>query len=401
MQLFQSFPFLSCIEPELIGATFPKTLLAGTFANQLYTMPEPLKNVYDALFLKRFASLAAVIPGFSPNGFQADVFDNTWHNLELKQRMRRLSSVLHSHLPGDYPAKVSSILRIISLLEERGENGGFAYMFLPDFIEQYGLNDPNTSLEAMERITQFASCEFAIRPFLVAYPEKVMAQMLAWSRHPHASVRRFASEGCRPRLPWAVAIPSLKKDPSPILPILENLKKDESLFVRRSVANNLNDIAKDHPGVVTSLVKTWKDTGPETDWVIRHGCRSLLKKANAAAYALFGLEEAADCRISDLSLSQRQVKIGGRLQFSFALKTGPVPRKIRLEYAVYYVKANGKQSRKIFQLIEKMFQPAQAHVITKEQRFQDFTTRKHYPGEHKLAIVLNGQEVASSHFLLQ
>ncbi len=364
-------------------------------------MPEPLKNVYDTHFIKRFASVAAAIPGFGANDFQAAVFDNTWNGLELKQRMRHLSSVLHSHLPGDYPAKVSSILRIISLLEERGEKGGFAYMFLPDFIEQYGLADLATSLAAMEKVTQFASCEFAIRPFLLAHPEKVMAQMLAWSRHPHASVRRFASEGCRPRLPWAMAIPSLKKDPSLLLPILENLKADESLFVRRSVANNLNDIGKDHPAVVTGLVKTWKGIGPETDWIIRHGCRSLLKKANASAYALFGLEEASDCRLSNLVISQRQLKIGNRLQFSFALKTGTLPRKIRLEYAVYYVKANGKQSRKIFQLTEKLFQPSQTHVITKEQRFQDFTTRKHYPGEHKLAIVLNGKEVASAQFMLQ
>ncbi|MBB1286111.1 DNA alkylation repair protein [Flavisolibacter sp. BT320] len=363
-------------------------------------MPEPLKNVYDALFLKRFASIAAVITGFDAKGFQAAVFDNTWNSLELKQRMRHLSSVLHSHLLGDYPTKVSSILRIVTLLEERGEKGGFAYMFLPDFIEQYGLHDLETSLQAMERLTQFASCEFAIRSFLLAHPEKVMAQMLAWSRHPHDHVRRFASEGCRPRLPWAVAIPALKRDPAPIFPILENLKKDPSLFVRRSVANNLNDIAKDHPDAVANLAKSWKGKNAQTDWIIRHGCRTLLKKAHPAAYTLFELEDVADCRLTNLTLSHTHLKIGDRLGFSFSLITGPVSRKLRLEYAVVYAKANGKQSRKIFQITEKIFQPTQTYVFKKEQRFQDFTTRKHYPGEHKLAIVLNGQEVASSDFML-
>jgi 3-methyladenine DNA glycosylase AlkC len=363
-------------------------------------MPEPLKNVYDALFLKRFSSIAAVIPGFDAKGFQAAVFDNTWNVLELKQRMRHLSSVLHSHLPGDYPTQVSSILRMVTVLEERGEKGGLAYMFLPDFIEQYGLHDLKTSLKAMEQLTQFVSCEFAIRPFLLVHPEKVMKQMLAWSRHPHDHVRRFASEGCRPRLPWAMAIPALKKDPAPIFPILENLKKDPSLFVRKSVANNLNDIAKDHPDAVANLAKSWKGKNAQTDWIIRHGCRTLLKKAHSSAYALFELEDAADCRISNLTLSHTHLKTGDRLGFSFSLITGPVSRKLRLEYAIYYRKANGAQSRKIFQITEKLFQPAQTYVVKKEQRFQDFTTRKHYPGEHKLAIVLNGQEVASSDFML-
>ncbi|HEV7333472.1 MAG TPA: DNA alkylation repair protein [Flavisolibacter sp.] len=364
-------------------------------------MPEPLKNVYHPFFLKRFVTtIAKVVPGLSPEFFVDTVVEGDWKDYELKQRMRRLSTVLHSHLPGDYPAQVSCLLCIIDVLEQQGEKGGFAYMFLPDFLEQYGLEDVDTSLQAMERITQFASCEFAVRPFLLAHQEKVMAQMLPWSRHPHPYVRRFASEGCRPRLPWAMAIPALKKDPSPILPILENLKADDSLFVRKSVANNLNDIAKDHPDVVANLVKTWKGVHPETDWIIRHGCRTLLKKAHPSTYALFELEGAADCRLTNLTLSHTHLKVGDRLGFSFALITGPVSRKLRLEYAVYYKKANGKQSRKIFQITEKIFQPAQTYVFKKEQRFQDFTTRKHYPGEHKLAIVVNGQEMAEKEFVL-
>lgn len=364
-------------------------------------MPEPLKHVYHPVFLKEFATIAnTVIPAFSPVAFLDTVLEKDWEVLELKQRMRRIAGALHNHLPGDYREQVSSILRIVALLEERGEKGGFVYMFLPDFIEQYGLADLETSLSAMERITQFASCEFAIRPFLLRHPEKVMAQMLAWSRHPHHHVRRFASEGCRPRLPWAMAIPFLKKDPSPIFPILENLKADPSLFVRKSVANNLNDIAKDHPDLVATNVKNWKGNRAETDWIIRHGCRTLLKKAHPATYALFDLENAADCRLENLILSHTELKIGDRLRFSFELKTGDGPQKIRLEYAVYYRKANGTQSRKIFQITERLVQPAQTYSFQKEQRFQDFTTRKHYPGEHKLAIIVNGEEKAEKEFLL-
>lgn len=364
-------------------------------------MAELLKNVYDQSFLQTFTrTVKTVVPQFDRGGFATAVFDNTWDNLELKQRMRRLSTVLHSHLRSDFPQQVTMLFRIVDALGKQGIKGGFAYLFLPDFLEQYGLNDLNTSLHAMEHITQFASCEFAIRPFLMAHQEGVMAQMLAWSRHPHASVRRFSSEGCRPRLPWAMAIQALKKDPSPVIPILENLKGDDSLFVRKSVANNLNDIAKDHPDIVATLVKSWKGISPETDWIIRHGCRMLLKKANASAYKLFGLRADTDCSVRNLQLSAGSIKIGDRLGFSFGIKTGKVAARLRLEYAVYYRKANGKESRKVFQITEKVFEPDQTYVFKKEQRFQDFTTRKHYPGYHKLAVVLNGQEVAEKSFSL-
>ena len=198
-----------------------------------------------------------------------------------------------------------------------------------------------------------------------------------------------------------MAIPQLKKDPSSILPILENLKNDESLFVRKSVANNLNDIAKDHPELVVQLVKKWKGTSKETDWIIRHGCRTLLKKADAKVYELFGLNGKPNCEVINLKLSKNKIKIGERLGFSFHLKnTGKKPGKLRLEYAVYYVKANGKQSRKLFKLAENNYQPNNQYSFKKEQRFQDFTTRKHFPGRHKIGIVVNGQELVSKEFML-
>ncbi len=364
-------------------------------------MPELLKNVYNKTFLAQFAAVAkTVVPPFSDTLFLKQLLAAGWEEKELKQRMRHIAATLHQHLPGSYRQQVEIIINIIAKLENAGIKGGFEYMFLPDFIEQFGQNDLKTSLQAMERITQFASCEFAIRPFLLAHQEEVMAQMLRWSKHPHHHVRRFASEGCRPRLPWAMAIPALKKDPSPILPVLENLKRDDSLFVRKSVANNLNDIAKDHPDLVAELAKKWKGIGAETDWIIRHGCRTLLKKAHPAAYALFDLQTTAGCEVSGLALAPAKLRIGDRLQFSFRLKTGKEPLKLRLEYAVYYNKANGKQNRKIFQLSEKIFLPNADISFQKEQRFQDFTTRKHYPGRHKLAIVVNGQEVSAKEFVL-
>ena len=364
-------------------------------------MPEPLKNMYSPTFFEQFTkTVKQVLPQFKKQAFLNQVFDIEWEQKELKQRMRHISTVLCAHLPGNYREQVQQIINIIEQTKKNGIQAGFQYMFFPDFIEQYGLVDLKTSLKAMETITQFTSCEFAIRPFLLRYPTEVMAQMLAWSTHPHAHVRRFSSEGCRPRLPWAMAIPQLKKDPSPILPLLQNLKADESLFVRKSVANNLNDITRDHPELVMQLVKEWKGVSKETDWIIKHGCRTLLKKAHPSTYALFGLNSTASCLVSNLKLSQTKLKIGDRLGFSFDLKTSEAPSKLRLEYAVYYAKAAGKQSRKIFQITENTFQPGNPYFFKKEQRFQDFTTRKHYPGKHRIAIVVNGQELAEKEFLL-
>ena len=364
-------------------------------------MPEPLKNIYNPTFFEQFTVvLKQVLPKFKKQPFLNQIFDTAWADKELKGRMRHIATILKDHLPGNYKEQLAVILRLIDQLKKNGIQAGFEYMFLPDFIEQYGLDDLDNSLKAIESITQFTSCEFAIRPFLLKYPGEVMAQMLKWSFHPHTQVRRFYSEGCSPRLPWAVGIPQLKKDPAPIFPILQNLKADESLFVRKSVANNLNDIAKDHPEKVVELVKEWKGGSKETDWIIRHGCRTLLKKAHASTYELFELNGSATCEVQKFKLNKTKLNIGDRLGFSFELKTNGSPSKLRLEYAVYYAKASGKASRKIFQLKEGMFNSHQTYSFKKEQRFEDFTTRKHYPGKHKLAVVVNGQEVASKEFLL-
>ena len=173
--------------------------------------------------------------------------------------------------------------------------------------------------KAIERITQFTSCEFAVRPFIIKYPKEMMKQMLVWSKHEHWGVRRLSSEGCRPRLPWAMALPNLKENPAPIIPILENLKNDISRFVRLSVANNLNDIAKDNPETVISLVKKWQGKSENVNWVIKHGSRTLLKQGNADVMEIFGFDTTKDITVKDFKISTPKVKIGDSLEFGFKL----------------------------------------------------------------------------------
>lgn len=366
-------------------------------------MPELLKNVYSREFLVGFVkSVKQVLPHFNQEEFLQQIFDENWEAKELKQRMRHIAVTLKNNLEGSYNENISAVLAIIKHLQATGvKENSFPYMFFPDFVELYGLDDLKTSLKAIETITQFTSCEFAIRPFILKYPEAVMDQMLKWSKHKSHLVRRFSSEGCRPRLPWAMTIPQFKKDPSPILPILENLKNDPSLFVRKSVANNLNDISRDNPEVVIKLAKEWKGDTPETDWIIRHSCRTLLKKADKNIYKIFGLNATAGCEVQDLKLLKSKIKLGEQLDFSFKLKLSDLKGdKLRIEYVIYYVKANGSHSKKIFKLAEARYAGDKVHSFKRHQRFLDFTTRKHYSGKHKIGIVVNGQELATKEFLL-
>jgi len=273
-------------------------------------------------------------------------------------------------------------------------------MILDNYVEHYGLDDYETSIKAIERVTQFTSCEFSTHPFILKYPDKMMKQMLMWSTHEHWGVRRLASEGCRPRLPWAMALPNLKKDPSPIIPILENLKNDPAKNVRLSVANNLNDIAKDNPEIVIDLAKRWKGESEQVDWIIKHGCRTLLKQGNREVMELFGF----DCIVKNISIENFQistprVKVGDSLQFSFnLLNKNNEKTKIRLEYGIYYQKANGTLTKKVHKISEKEYTANSITCITRKHSFKVVTTRKFHLGLHQVAVIINGNEFAKYNF---
>jgi len=361
---------------------------------------EPLKNLYNAAFFDSLTTvIKSIVPSFKKKEFLDAVHNSEWENKELKQRIRQVSTTLKDFLPGNYKNQIEVICRIIRLLQKRGADNHFAYICLPDFIEVHGLDDIQTSLEAFEIITQFISCEFAVRPFLLKEPKTVMKRMLAWSKHENPNVRRFSSEGCRPRLPWGKIIPAFIKDPSPILPVLENLKNDPSLFVRKSVANNINDIARDHPDIVLELVKRWKGNSKNTDWILKHGSRTLLKKADPEIYKLFGLSGIHDCEIKHFQLDKKSLAIGETLTLDFALinmaKKGQL---FRVELGIYYMKSNGTGTRKLFKITENNFKPDTPYPFKRKISFKDLTTRKHYAGKHSVCIVINGKEIETKHF---
>jgi 3-methyladenine DNA glycosylase AlkC len=364
--------------------------------------PFLLKDLYTPALLASCGQyIQQAWPAFSVAAWQEQTLGAPqWAQYELKERVRCFSAGLRALLPGDYGQAVGILAEAARrLTEAEGEKLAFEYMFLPDFVECYGIEHPDASIAALETMTRWASAEFAVRPFLRRYPARMYAQMLMWSQHESAMVRRLSSEGFRPRLPWGMGVPALKKDPSPILPVLENLQCDPAETVRRSVANNLNDIAKDHPALVLDIAERWQGRHPLTDWVVRHACRGLLKRGDARALALFGFQAGLPgIALSELRCSP-QVPIGGKLDFSFSLANrSRQAANIRLEYAICYLTSTGKVSRKVFQIKEFLLAPGAEVRFSRAQRFQDFTTRKHYPGPHRLEIVVNGRVLVEAGF---
>ncbi len=360
-------------------------------------MAEPLKNLFSKELINSLAKLIKQhYKKFNTNTFIDDVFDDTWNEKELKQRMRHITICMHKHISLPYPKQVE----ILSAAAPQFK--GFIAMFFPDFIEVYGLNDLTTSIKALELFTQYSSSEFAVRPFIIKYPKQMVKQHLKWAQHKNHHVRRLASEGIRPRLPWAMALPEFKKDPTPILPILELLKNDESEYVRKSVANCLNDISKDHPDVVLQIVNIWKGNNKETDWVVKHASRGLLKQGNVLALKSFGLNDQVNAKVAKLEIFKNKLKIGDEFNFETTIELlDKTAHNIRVEYNIYFVKSNGKHSPKIFQIGTYKVKPKQFLALKRKHKFSDLTTRKHYPGEHILAVVVNGKELARQTFMLE
>ena len=377
-------------------------------------MAEPFKNMYNEQFFDRFTKdLKLVINDFDAREFVSRIMDDEWENRELKQRCRHITTVLKEFLPTDYKDAIAKILELLDYVKSTypdfsvidDEKFGLTLEYgaiLDNYVEQYGLDDYETSVRAIEKITQFTSCEFAVHPFIIKYPDEMMKQMLLWSKHEHWGVRRLASEGCRPRLPWAMALPNLKENPAPIIPILENLKNDPSRFVRLSVANNLNDIAKDNPETVIDLVKKWRGESKEVDWIIKHGCRTLLKQGNPEMMELFGFDSVIEnISIDNFQIPTPKVKVGDSLEFSFKLLNHNDKKvRIRLEYAIYYQKANGTLTKKVHKISEKEYAADSVTQITRRHSFRVVTTRKLHLGLHQIAVIINGNEFEKYSFEL-
>ncbi len=368
-------------------------------------MPEkkftPLKFGYDKAYMQKLGqSLASAHKGFDQEGFIAQVFQAPWNDLELKDRMYRIASSMVAVLPSDFSTAIEIVDQAVSHFDS------YLAMFFPEFVAMKFAENKSENwrpaCKALARYTQYSSSEFAVRPMIIQDQERMLKVMLAWTKNRNEHVRRLASEGCRPRLPWAMSLPALKKDPQPILPILEKLRSDDSEYVRRSVANNLNDISKDHPDVILSIAARWLKEKPNDgnrNKLVKHALRTLLKQGNSQALRMFGFRDPAAIRVKDLMLAPAQLRLGKELSFSFTVHCKEGLGRIRLEYAVYYLKKNGTLSPKVFKISEFDSEDS-LRVVERCHKFHDLSTRKHHKGEHKIAIIVNGDEKVSQAFRL-
>lgn len=356
-----------------------------------------LKDVYSNVYINRIADKVAEFdPNFDSCAFIKAVLNEHWPSMELKQRTLHIAQQLHNFLSEDYAQALSVIVQISPYFT------GYEGMFTATFVEKYGLDEFQLSIDALTIITEYASAEFAVRPFIKKYPEQMHRVLLRWCESTNEHHRRLASEGCRPRLPWATALPDFKKDPGYILPILNALKLDESEYVRRSVANNLNDISKDHPKQVINIAQSWlkESHNQNTTRLVKHACRTLLKQANAEVLKLFGFLPPDKIKVTELTVDE-QVNMGEELHFSCSIqhKQKHALEKLRIEFAIDFMKNNGQQARKIFQISESTINDS-IKLINKSFSFKKISTRRYYPGHHGLAIIVNGVELASASFTL-
>lgn len=316
--------------------------------------------------------------------------------LGIMQRMRQVAVGLHAALPGDFAANIKALEALAPRLGH-----SFVAISLAEYVALYGLDDFDISMKALRFFTRFGSAEFAVRPFLLRDLKRTLAVMEEWAGDENEHVRRLASEGCRPRLPWAARIPSLIKDPSPVTPILERLKSDPSLYVRKSVANHLNDIAKDHPDWVLDRLSGWPLDDERTAWIAKHALRTLIKKGDSRALALMGAGGKPQLRVETMAVTPQKIALGERVSLAARLvSTADETQRLVVDYAVHYVKKNGAANRKVFKLKVLDLAPGGAANLSISQTVKDFTTRKHFAGHHRVELLANGETVAESGFNL-
>jgi len=368
-------------------------------------MPEPLKNQFGVdVPAKIAAMIVAVHHKFPVAAFVADALTG-YESLELLPRAQQISTALHRHLPRDYEKAADILLASLGSKLEGTENHGMApFIYMPHvcFVRQYGLDDFDTSMRANYELTQRFTAEFSIRPFLERYPEQTLARLETWTEDSSPHVRRLVSEGTRPRLPWASRLKCFQKNPRPVLALLELLKDDPVLYVRRSVANNLNDIGKDHPEQLYKTARCWlKGASTERQWLVKHALRSAIKRAEPGALEILGLNKRARVAIFKVKITPRRPGLGEAVSISCVMHNSLAQRQqVLVDLRVHFIKASGKSSARVFKLKTVDLAPREAVVLTKTLSLADKTTRKHYPGKHRLELLLNGETWELGDFML-
>ena len=361
-------------------------------------MAEPLKNLINAQTVAAAASqLQAVWPAFDARSFK-QLAQRDLESLEFKARALQLCTALQATLPGDFDAAAG---HIEACLQGSDALQGWVLWPFGEFVARAGLTQPERALPVLHALTQRFTAEFAIRPFIVQHPALVFETLARWAQDPSEHVRRLASEGSRPRLPWGLRLQALVRDPTPALPLLAALQDDPSEYVRRSVANHLNDIAKDHPDLVAAwLEQHLPGATAERRALLRHASRSLIKQGHARTLAAWGLGAAFDGRVK-LHVAPKHIALGEAVTLTLQLTgNSPQPQRLEVDYAVHHVKADGSSSAKVFKGWRVELPALGRLQLVKRHALRPITTRRYYAGRHTLDVRINGQVLAQASFTL-
>jgi 3-methyladenine DNA glycosylase AlkC len=335
-----------------------------------------------------------------------------FEQLGLMDRGRRLSGVLGQFLPHDFRQAAPLLVQTMGLpmgLDTRGEPvaagdvvSSFYHLPHSMYIAEHGLDHLPEAMQAQHALTQRFTAEFSLRPFLQAHTQAILAHLSQWASDPNAHVRRAVSEATRPRLPWAARLPDFVRDPSPVLPLLARLRDDSSSYVRRSVANHLNDIGKDHPELLTGTARQWLDDAPvpaTRQALLRHALRTAIKRGDAQALALFGHGQQSVLQIHSANITPSKARIGDSVTLHCTLHNPSAQAASALaDWRVYYVKANGTLSPKVFKGSTVQIDAHGHGVLEKTLSLRQMSTRTHHPGRHTVEIVLNGHAHSIGHF---
>ncbi len=374
-------------------------------------MAAPLKDGLNSAALTRLGqNLQRAHPTFDVQAF-VDATTVGLHDLELKDRVTHVATALVAFLPPAFPEAVDIIVRAADTWDGGDPDDNmraFAAWPLFRFIEDNGAGAFDLSMAALRKITHLFSAEFSIRPFLARDPKRAFEELKRWTDDDTEHVRRLVSESTRPRLPWAPKVQAFIDDPAPGLALLEHLKDDDALYVRRSVANHLNDVAKDHPDVVIDLCERWlEDASEERRWIVSHATRTLVKAGHPRVWGLLGFTkrpkiEASEMRVECAGSTRPHIRVGEELTFEVELSsTASCSQRLAVDYVVHYMKSNGKTKPKVFKLKTVDLAPKATVAFSKRQSFREISTRKFHLGEHAIELLVNGAPVARAEFELR
>lgn len=357
-------------------------------------MAEALIHQYGPEVPQRIAAmLRQVYPAFDGAAFLADVAQG-YDALGLMARGTHMAHALRRHLPVDFDTAVGLLVASTRADVDLGDGSLAPFTFLPHtcFVAEYGLPHFTAAMRAQHALTQVFTAEFSIRPFLIHHTQATLRQLAQWANDPSERVRRLVSEGTRPRLPWGQRLRAFQQDPAPVLALLELLKDDPALYVRRSVANNLNDIGKDHPDALLAVAERWwRQPTAHRRWVVTHALRSLIKAGDPRALALLGYCGQTRVVVADVCIDPPAPRMGESVRWTFGLHNASAqPQALLVDCGVHFVKASGQTRLKVFKLKTVVLAPGDTEAFGKKLSLAPMTTRRLHHGTHRVDVHING-----------